>query len=398
MLVDSEDQALILNQGDASVRTKSGYNPVGRVDGFSFRDIDGKPGIVVFCQQIDLSRLLTAYHERFHHEQEALGWDRWSAPGAMSRSPVLPDAGTFVLFMLEQRILSQALQATNRNVELDLLRDYVSVRAQRLAKTAPADIEAELAVETTEGTAQYLENSLYMSWPISQRLPGAFTRVDLAKSLLDPGKAAVYRFRYYQSGAALAHIFDDLAQGWKQRLPRLGSLKSVADELAGKLPAADRQARVSKARQRYHLDKLEASYVAAFEAGKPASELERFLSHGQYQVKICLRKTVRLNGSGHSAMVAVTPQKLLFGSGSRFFTVGDPGYSVTVNGACLLDSEANALLVMETLKPGDLLVDGQPVPLKDGIYGGRLEITGATISARVAAARMIISGNVVTIE
>ena len=171
----------------------------------------------------------TAMHEAFHVFQRAS-----IRPGKrfgtgensilVSTYPVF-DLENESAFALEGRILAAAATASPKARKTDLARQFLGVRRARHSRLTSEFSSFDQASEMNEGLANYaLAKALQLivasgppSWRASAKSELTSMHAQLA-NLLGAENLSL-RFRYYQTGPALATLLDELAgRTWKSRL------------------------------------------------------------------------------------------------------------------------------------------------------------------------------------
>ena len=171
----------------------------------------------------------TAMHEAFHVFQRASAKpDRRF--GAGENSVIVGTYPVFDLenesaFALEGRILAAAVSEPARPRKIELARQFLGVRRTRHARLTSEYSSFDQASEMNEGLANYaLTRALRLaaaSGPQAWRASAQRELIAMQGQLTDltGTENLSLRFRYYQTGPALAQLLDDLAgPTWKSRL------------------------------------------------------------------------------------------------------------------------------------------------------------------------------------
>lgn len=171
----------------------------------------------------------TAVHEAFHvfenaSRREGRKFGRGENSMLVSTYPVF-DVEDETAFALEGRILAEALSTTTTSGKRELARAFTAVRRDRHRKLPQEFATFDAMSELHEGLAEYV---LVRTLMIESKEGPTEWRVAAARALasrrrllseLTHSENLSLRFRYYQTGPALALLLDALRPNrWKQEL------------------------------------------------------------------------------------------------------------------------------------------------------------------------------------
>ena len=167
-------------------------------------------------------------HEVFHvfSKPRHLTWK----PDEMHRySYPLDDADNWALLLLEEEALARALEAEEDSVAAGWSALALRWRRQRTVSLVTEHLTFENALEMQEGTAVYVAR-------LALGTPRDTTRLRQTRSPEE------LRWRFYDTGAALAAMLDRVDPGWKERLSAepevtMDTLLEAALERRGTVPA-----------------------------------------------------------------------------------------------------------------------------------------------------------------
>lgn len=155
--------------------------------------------------------------------------------------------GNEMMWTLEGRLLSAALQDKSAGKRRELSREFVAVRRNRQSQLEPSYAEFEVASEMNEGLAEYALVRALQLLESDSEVPAA-TRVSanrkLAQRLADlehltENVRQSLRLRFYQTGPAQALLLDAHMPGWKQNM--MDQNLSLQDALAAATGIDDAQ-------------------------------------------------------------------------------------------------------------------------------------------------------------
>jgi hypothetical protein len=135
------------------------------------------------------------------------------------------DATHEALFALEGRILADALGARSRASRLDLARQFVATRRERLRRLPTEFAEFDRASEMNEGLAEYVLVRVLELVAADREVPAAWRAAASRKLAARPEEVRnltadsglSFRLRYYHTGPAIARLLDALRPDWKAR-------------------------------------------------------------------------------------------------------------------------------------------------------------------------------------
>ena len=180
------------------------------------------------------------FHEGFHKFQEknfarTTGADSIKLHEEKRLDNKILSQPEFVAQMeLERRILSRAVERVSSRDLKPLLRQYLSVRRQRI-QNLPEDIRtAELNIERKEGTASII-GSEAASLVTGQKkiIPSRQVKTFISDSPWKPQDNSTYarfRSRSYGSGAIIAWILTRMNVDWRQRSQQGASFETLLSE------------------------------------------------------------------------------------------------------------------------------------------------------------------------
>jgi CRISPR/Cas system CMR subunit Cmr4 (Cas7 group RAMP superfamily) len=192
--------------------------------------------------QSSYDQLLMIFHEGFHVYQNRKAPEKYANEVAVIKYPAL-DAINNSLYVLEGKILREAMLAKNLSERKELAKQFTAVRTSRIAVLDSAFIEYENLNEYVEGTAKYIEykvlskgeqltpsEEMYYHYGFNgykSELPKIFKkRADNMMKIIalsdnrfgNKYGTGPVRFRLYESGAAIAFILDDVNPEWKKTI------------------------------------------------------------------------------------------------------------------------------------------------------------------------------------
>lgn len=310
-------------------------------------------------------------HERFHSEQKR---KKWKSPPYPQDPYPLEEPENIALAALEQKLLVEALAASDPLARQEAIREFLSVRQHRYDKLGPEGAKLEAWLEHTEGTALYADDFVRIS--LKDKAPELREELEKMSSVIDRLKmelavSSMERFRYYGTGAAQATLLDLLGvPSWKQRVEQGETLNSILGQAVPLNPTeiphrvaqagarhdyASLLSRAQRVVQEYQEEKREA--VDAFQKGAAAG----------FPISLTL-KARGYSAANSGKTYNLDPDRTLYTKGDVFFTVGDS--SLKVDGRGLIQGWDGGKMVFETyLQSAPVAtVDGKPLVLLDGEF------------------------------
>ena len=187
--------------------------------------------IIATSPSVRESALLACVEELFH-----VFWrSRHSnfRPNEMARySYPVKDARNLQRLLAEDEALARALEAPGVTQAASWAAAALGVRRQRAALLTASDQAFEIGMEMMEGPANYVARTVV-----------GLGAAETARRLREERRADQLRWRYYDSGAAIALLLDRLRPDWKRRVdedPELTTASLLEQALAarGARPAA----------------------------------------------------------------------------------------------------------------------------------------------------------------
>lgn len=382
--------------GDLNGEDTVSVNTLGELDSYGAQ-VMAPPGY----RHDYLANAATQNHELFHAFQnrerkllpQETGYPRVSRLDYPDKNPELN-----MLLGLEARILAAALDAGGPAL-LELMRDFMAVRAERYALLP---LKARLIagyMELIEGTAQYISYAVQLGVnpglvPLPETISdprfAGYSAVDNIAAALKPRLAQLHKHQSvktcvfaYQSGAALALALDRLDPSWKSGLFRTCSGKSCSlDTLVGRLVEPDNTpARLAGVKARYGAASLlaesEADLAELLAADKKLIEEFRALPGP--------RVRLAFPGTPPDSIGIVAPAKLAEYGAERLYR--DGCYGVQYAGGRQYDVE---ILVKA---PG--LLNLRSMTLELALPAGAPEVSGIKAdSVRQSGGETVYEGNV----
>lgn len=171
-------------------------------------------------------------HEMFHVFQRQHHPD-WSGNEAVAFTYPVDDEAVMATRIIEESGLALALAAETPEDAHCYAAIAMHSRGMRFALLADEHREYEQASELNEGLARYIQ-ALYALTPPQDIMPD------------EPFAPDRLRWRFYETGAAMALLLDRFSPGWKEMLN--GSLVYSLDELLTQAVDRDEDCRVSDSR------------------------------------------------------------------------------------------------------------------------------------------------------
>jgi len=248
-------------------------------------------------------------HEDFH------GYQRTDFENESVSTLSALDIGDFelarliALLRIERALLDQALGAPTNELKFQLLTAYMSVRHWRMARLPTEFVRQEKAIETTEGTAEWVgrEAAEILGIPvvgvpsISHGLKMNFEEAD------ENFAARLVNKRVYHTGAALAELADQLdIPDWQNRIKAGENVLDIFSDQVAMSPAEMERVAEEFFTSKEFQDLYEAAKSIEFDDSS-AAEANEWVSRYRWQVTLTFP----------SADSAGNPQKLTTTSMSR---------------------------------------------------------------------------------
>jgi hypothetical protein len=322
------------------------------------RHTDGTPRLLFF-------RL--AVHELFHDYQERAFVGLRALP--VCRYPY-DDIPRVLLARVEDQALSEVLtsiaesKATPREIR-DALVVYLDWRSRRYDRS---DLDEMAHIETyeerLEGTARYID-LMYSVVAGYQTIQEAFR--DLAGDLRRFNPAALQKWKYYQTGLALALVLDRLSlDGWKTECEKgdclyAFALREMVQHLSPPIPGAP-----AEVPDRYTAGWPEVRQSLEAYIKREVDLLERWAKEGRYSVQLVFPTRGKGYYSSRGITLVTKDCKRFV---SRLISFSDAEYHFEVrNRGMLMNYQETGfnLVFYHDLDKGTVELDGQPVSIQDG--------------------------------
>lgn len=181
-------------------------------------------------------------HESFHVYQSQMAPEKAANEMAVSQYPLL-DPVNNALYVLEGRILRDALLSTSSETKREKIKQFVAVRSYRQSLLDSNSVEYENLNEFVEGTAKYVEYKFLLAAEEVVPVPEMYyqtgfngyqgalrqefeNRVENMVNVVAVNDdrfgnkfgSGPLRFKLYDLGACQAILLDDVMPGWKEKI------------------------------------------------------------------------------------------------------------------------------------------------------------------------------------
>lgn len=369
-------------------------------------EMNGRAIAQLVADTLDMRGLLPlATHEAFHvfqtanrSEQTYLG-DRENS-FYVGTYPVF-DTINDAQFMLESKLLEQALAAPTIEQARDFARQFAAVRAARHRRLGHALAEFEQKAEGNEGLAEY---ALLRTRNVLDQLAPAAVPTSLVSDLrgLTSNLVRSFRLRYYTTGSAQAFLLDRLDPAWKTTLL---NERVFLDELVARASgarAAEQQAlKAAEAREGFSTFITEAASNLTKLRARRLAQVDSILSRPGLQLVIDLAALPNRD----IGWCGIDPQNLLLASRRvllhmRWLRVcSGSALEAEFNTPTIQDRDAAELKAV--VEPGlRITAGGAPVTLEDGmpIELRDVRMESNLFNARFSLAELRRSGNLLHIR
>lgn len=356
---------------------------------------NGKKAVTVsFSDRDGADRVLTtAVHEAFHQYQRTRGFRTKGA----STDLAMNSPRDMALVEIEQTLLANALDATDDRKARQAARMFLAVRSARHAALPAAVENTENQLETIEGTAKYVETQMAISvWESRPRPAVTFGRskaavvADVSFDLRRPPSDSDYaRGRYYQTGAAMGLLLDRWLPAWQSQAEQGAS---PSDLLARACPVnpADAKRLWNDLTTTFDLEAVTRRYTSRFEdiRERQAAILQQFNRSNGHRVTVEIafeHGGISVSSSGEKFNVAKLGE---YYESATIAVEGQNGLSLELRGE-MLSGHAEGhyrYSLFEGIEPGQITLDGYPIALSPGTWGGALKVTTPKMTINCPAA------------
>ncbi len=244
------------------------FHSIGETRTFLFKYADA--GTDAFSAPNSADWMRFVIHEGLHRDQ----FDRWNEPQQYFNPDYPLDGDNLAHIVIEQRILSAALQTGDAAEREALLQQFLAVRHYRISQNG---IVANLdnVQELIEGTARYIEYR-YDDVMEFDDVDRNFPQTEYLKIALDSSNAGFLRDevtfgRFYATGAAIGTLLDRIGVEWHELAENGQTPYDILSNVLGDPTAYDELLQQARTEQGYEQLRIEAEAVAEAMAKLPAA-------------------------------------------------------------------------------------------------------------------------------